>query len=171
MCGGNGIEEENRGKSLSKLPKFYEYKGCVEKDGDRGRYRAECTQQTHTQNEKSHQRRHSFFVYGCVCTAAADRIHRVGEKKREKERDCTVRVSMKHNPSLIASRLSSLRYSVALHIKPSFFVILLLRYILMLFTTIVLTISVFFPSILLILSLLLFLFRSRDQRPLTKSRI
>jgi hypothetical protein len=76
-----------RGKSLSKLPKFYEYKGCVEKDGDRGRYRAECTQQTHTQNEKSHQRRHSFFVYGCVCTAAADRIHRVGEKKKEKKKE------------------------------------------------------------------------------------
>ena len=74
-----------RGKSLSKLPKFYEYKGCVEKDGDRGRYRAECTQQTHTQNEKSHQRRHSFFVYGCVCTVAADRIHRVGEKKGKKK--------------------------------------------------------------------------------------
>ena len=132
-----------RGKSLSKLPKFYEYKGCVEKDGDRGRYRAECTQQTHTQNEKSHQRRHSFFVYGCVCTVAADRIHRVGEKKGKKK-ETVQSVSMKHNPSLIASRLSSLRYSVALHIKPSFFVILLLRYILMLFTTIVLTISVFF---------------------------
>lgn len=60
-------------------------------------------------------------------TVAADRIHRVGSKIRDEENRHTqkrrkketlhsslFRLSMKHNPSLIASRLSSLRYSLRL---------------------------------------------------------
>ena len=48
----------------------------------------------------------SIYIFLCVYT---DRIHRVEKRRRERE-DCIV--SMKYNPSLIASRLSSLRYSV-----------------------------------------------------------
>jgi len=117
-----------RRKSLSKLSKFYEYKRSREKGGDRGT----ILRQPHTKKEKKSHHGHSFFVCDCRCwsDSSSRRENKRGKqtKKRKKERLYSL-VSMKHNPSLIASRLSSLRYSVGLYRKIPCY-ITLLRYIL-----------------------------------------
>lgn len=181
-----------RRKSLWKLSKFHEYK----RDADRRKGIRGTIAYTHTKTKGKKKKVIMDILFLCVCDCrcwsdSSSRIENKGRgkqthtKKEEKRNSAAVaaqqpsslssRLSMKHNPSLIASRLSSLRYSLRLMHRekavPSY-VTLLLPSTLFTRPLCSIAISVFlFVDIIILLWLLLFLFRSSDdqQQSLKKS--